>query len=180
MHKTYKNYQRIIKELIEKNNKNEARIESLLSEIETLKEKNKKESDKLKESSFLFNEENESSRNILIKDGDLSFRKFIPNFFRLYPQKIANEEVEEEKLQATNFLCSNKFNWNEKSERITKKRLEYQLNLQRITRKSIVLGNQFEFNPENDFLDFLNLNVCLLNNRLNLNFKDFLMVRWTT
>ena len=168
LQKTFKIYQKIIKELLEENKKKENKIESLIHENTALKrEKNKdKEAFEKFRGSSLFLEENDSSRNILMQNNAFGFTK--KNFFHKPAMKITHEEVEHEKIVPLKSPHLEKDNPNN-----TKKTATHEMNLRKIPRKSIFLENQMEFNFESDSLDVFNINFFLKNNITTLSLDDF-------
>ena len=101
LQKTFKIYQKIIKELIEENKKKEKKIENLLNENAALKGENRKEVlEKFRDSSSFSLEENDSSRNILIQNDSfgLARKNFNLDFFKKPAMKITHEEVDQETI----------------------------------------------------------------------------------
>ena len=167
LQKIFKIYQKIIRELMKENYEKDKKIENLIKENKMIKETHY--TTKFKDSSFLIDQENDSSRNILRKSCDLNFAKMNQNPFFLSKQKmkIADEEVEKEKI----FLDDPEHTL-EKPEEIIHRTSQIKLNLKRIPRKSIVLQDKIEFNID-DSLELFNINITFENYFSALNLDDF-------
>ena len=167
LQKIFKIYQKIIKELMKENQEKDKKIEILIKENEMIKETH---STKLiKDSSFLIDQENDSSKKILIKNYDLNFSKTKRNssFFSKQKIKISDEE-EQEKI----FLHDPEQIFEKTPEKIIQTTSQIKLNLKRIPRKSIFLQDQIEFNSD-DSLDLITINFTLENYICLLNIDDF-------
>lgn len=169
LQKTFKIYQKIIKELIAENKRTEKKIESLINENAALKgERNRENIEKFKNSSF-FLEENDSSRKILMQNDSfgLARKNLNHDFFSKPVMKITHEEVDQEKILPNKLFQLERNNSND-----TQKTTKYEMNLRKILRKSIFLDNQMEFNFKSDSLDVYNINLTLKENIATLSLDD--------
>ena len=167
LQKIFKFYQKIIRELMKENHEKDQKIENLIKENEMIKETHCKNF--FKDSSFLVNQENNSSRDILIKscDSNLAKKNQNPVFFSKLKMKRADEELEPEKI----FLDDPEQTF-EKPDEIILTTSQIKLNLKRIPRKSIVLQDQTEFDID-DTLAYFTINFTLENCISSFKIDDF-------